>query len=148
MSDISPTSGTAKDLAEIYRLVRERFAPMARFGGPLYAGIYSSHGISGGLYVGELQWLWVPETTGGLGPEDAFLSDEQVAAARDLAVTLESVLRSAKLVFELFLEHLDRVRRKPTFTGHIKAYLTNSALLVVDAVALRGRGEVKKSGCF
>ena len=83
MSDISPTSGTAKDPAEIYRLVRERFAPMARFGGPLYAGIYSSHGISGGLYVGELnQWLWVPETTGGLGPEDALLSDEQVAAAR------------------------------------------------------------------
>ena len=144
MSDISPTSGTAKDLAEIYRLVRERFAPMARFGGPLYAGIYSSHGISGGLYVGELnQWLWVPETTGGLGPEDALLSDEQVAAARDLAVTLESLLRSAKLVFELFLEHLDRVQRKPTFTDHIKAYLTNSALLVVDAVALRGRGEVR-----
>ena len=144
MSDISPTSGTAKDPAEIYRLVRERFAPMARFGGPLYAGIYSSHGISGGLYVGELnQWLWVPETTGGLGPEDALLSDEQVAAGRDLAVTLESLLRSAKLVFELFLEHLDRVKRKPTFTDHIKTYLTNSVALVVDAVALRGRGEVR-----
>jgi len=139
MSDISPTSGTAKDPAEIYRLVRERFAPMARFGGPLYAGIYSSHEISGGLYVGELQWLWVPETTAGLGPQDALLSDEQVAAGRDLAVTLESLLRSAKLVFELFLEHLDRVKRKPTFTDHIKTYLTNSVALVVDAVALRGR---------
>jgi hypothetical protein len=114
---------------------------MARFGGPLYAGIYSSHGISGGPYVGELnQWLWVPDTTGNLGPEDALLSDEQVAAARDLAVTLESLLQSAKLVFELFLEHLDRVQRNPTFTDHIKTYLTNSVALVVDAVALRGRG--------
>src|SRR5262249_28084764 len=91
ISDISPTSGTAKDPAENSRLLHERFSPMARFGGPLYAGIYSSQGISGSLYVGELnQWLWVPERSGSLDPEDALLSDEQVAAARDLAVTLES----------------------------------------------------------
>jgi hypothetical protein len=63
MSDISPTSDTAKDPAEIYALVRERFAPMVRFGGPLYAGIYTTEGISGSLYVGEQnKWLWVPET--------------------------------------------------------------------------------------
>ena len=112
MSDIAPTSGTAKASVEIYRLLRERFAPMARFGGPLYAGIYTSEGISGGLYVGEQnKWLWVPETAG----RDAFISDEQVAAARDLAETLQRLLSSAKLVFELFLEHLDRVQRKPTF---------------------------------
>ena len=51
MSDISPASGTAKDPAEIYRLLRERFAPMACFGGPLYAWIYTREGISGGLYA-------------------------------------------------------------------------------------------------
>src|SRR6516164_6496238 len=130
MSDISPTSGTAKAPAEIYRLLRERFAPMARFGGPLYAGIYTSQGISGGLYVGELnQWLWVPETTGSLGPEDALLSDEQVAAARDLAVTLESLLRSAKLVFELFLEHLGRIQPESTFKDLVRTYLTDSVAL-------------------
>ena len=140
MSDISPKGGTVQDSAEIYRLLRERFAPMARFGGPLYAGIYTSQGISGGLYVGELsQWLWVPETTGNLGPEEALPSDEQVAAARDLAVTLESLLRSAKLLFELFLEHLDRVQRKPTFTDDVQTYLTNNVALVVDAVVVRGR---------
>ena len=53
MSDISPTSGTAKDPAEIYRLLRERFAPMARFGGPLYASVYEHEGISGTMYVGS-----------------------------------------------------------------------------------------------
>jgi hypothetical protein len=142
MSDISPKDGgTVKDPAEIYRLLRERFAPIARFGGPLYAGIYSREGISGNLYVGELNnWLSVPETAVSLGPEDALLSDEEVASARDLAVTLESLLRSAKLVFELFLEHLDRVQRKPTFTDHVQTYLTNNVALVVDAVVVRGRG--------
>jgi hypothetical protein len=141
MSDIPlKCGGTVEDPTEIYRLVRERFAPMARFGGPLYAGIYTSAGISGGLYVGELnQWLWVPETTGTLGPEDALLSDQQVAAERDLAVTLENLLRNATLVFELFLEHLDRVQRKPTFRDHVQTYLTDSVALVVDAVVVRGR---------
>ena len=142
MSDISPASGTAKDPAEVYRLVRERFAPMARFAGPLYAGIYTSAGISGSLYVGELnQWLWVswPETPGSLRPEDALLSDAQVSAERDLAATLENLLRSAKLVFELFLEHLDRVQRKPTFTDDVQTYLTNNVALAVDAVVVRGR---------
>ena len=88
MSDISPKGGTVQDSAEIYRLLRERFAPMARFGGPLYAGVYEHEGISGTMYVGELnQWLWVPwpEPPGSLRPEDALLSDAQVAAARDLA---------------------------------------------------------------
>ena len=123
--------------------LRERFAPMACFGGPLYAGIYTREGISGGLYVGQQnKWLWVPETVGRHSPEDAFVSDEQVAAARDLAVTLESLLRSAKLVFELFLEHLGRIQPEPTFKDLVKTYLTDSVALVVDAVALRGRGEM------
>ena len=140
MSDTSPLSGTAKDPAEIYRLLRERFAPLARFGGPLYAGDYSNEGISGGLYVGELnQWLWVPETVGRHRPEDALPSDEQVAAARDLAATVKSLLRSAKLMFELFLEHLDRVQRKPAFTEQVQTYLTDNVALVVDAVVVRGR---------
>jgi len=47
MSDISlKDSGTVKDPSEIYRLVRERFAPLARVGVPLYAGSCS---ILGGL---------------------------------------------------------------------------------------------------
>ena len=139
MSDISPQDGgTVKDPAEIYRLVRERFAPLARVGIPLYAGIYSSHGISGNLYIGELnQWLWGPEAAGSLAPEDALLSDEQVARARDLAVTLENLLRSAKGVFDLFLEHLDRVQPKPSFTDLVETYLTNNVSLVADAVASR-----------
>jgi hypothetical protein len=141
MSD-TPTSGTAKDPAEIYRLLRERFAPMARVGGPLYAGLYEHEGISGTMYVGELnQWLWVPwpETPGSLRPEDALLSDAQVAAARDLAGTLQNLLRNAKLVFELFLEHLERIQHTPTFTNQVQTYLTDSAALVVDALVVRGR---------
>ena len=148
MSDISATSATTKDPAEIYRLLRERFAPMARFGGPLYAGVYEREGISGTMYVGELnQWLWVPwpETAGSLRPEDALLSDEQVARERDLAATLQSLLRSAKLVFELFLEHLDRVQREPTFTDQVQTYLTDSVALVVDALVVRGRRDGTES---
>jgi hypothetical protein len=61
MSDISATGAATEDPAEICRLLRERFSPMARFGGPLYAGVYEHEGISGTMYVGELnQWLWVP----------------------------------------------------------------------------------------
>jgi hypothetical protein len=40
---------------EVYRLLRERFASLARCGGPLFAGIYAHHGISGGFYVTEQQ---------------------------------------------------------------------------------------------
>jgi hypothetical protein len=137
MSDIPPKGG-GRQPAEIYRLVRERFAPMARFGGPLYAGVYEHEGISGTIYVGEVtQWLWVPwpETPASLRPEDALLSDSQVAAARDLAVTLEHRLRSAKLVFELFLEHLKRVQ-----PDQVQTYLTDSVALVVDAMVVRGIG--------
>ena len=149
MSDISPTSVTAKDPAEIYRLLRERFAPMACFGGPLYAGIYTREGISGGLYVGQQnKWLWVPETVGRHSPEDVFVSDDQVAAATHVAVTLESLLRSAKVVLELFPEHLDRVQRKPAFTEQVQAYLTDNVALVVDAVVVRGRDDEHKSGGF
>ena len=139
MSDVSPKGvGTVEDPAEIYGLVRERFAQLARFLGPLRAGIYSNQGISGNLYVGELkEWLWLPERADSLNPE--YLSDEEVARTRDLAVTLEHLLRDAKSVFELFLEHLDRVQPEPTFTDLVKTYLTDDAALVVDAVALRGR---------
>jgi hypothetical protein len=120
---------------------------MACFGGPLYAGSYTREGISGSLYVGQLtQWLWVPETVGLHGPEDAFVSDAEVARARDLAVTLDSLLRSAQLVFELFLEHLDRIQPEPTFTDLVKTYLTDSVALVVDAVALRGRRKMNAVG--
>ena len=141
MSDISAQSGggTVQDPAEIYRLVRERFAQIARFLGPLRAGTYSSQGLSGNLYVGELkEWLWLPERADSLQPK--YLSDEEVAKARDLAVTLEHLVRDAKSVFELFLEHLDRVRTEPSFTDLVKTYLSDDAALVVDAVALRGRG--------
>ena len=55
MSDISPKRRARCDEnpEEIYRHLRERFA-LARFGGPLYAGTYTSQGTSGSLYVGEL----------------------------------------------------------------------------------------------
>jgi hypothetical protein len=142
MSDIFLASGTATDPAEIYRLVRERFSPMARFGGPLYAGVYEHEGISGTMYVGEQNhWLWVPwpETPGSLRPEDALLYAE-VAAGRDLAETLQNLLRNTKLVFELFLEHLHRIQHKPTFTGKVQTYLTDSVALVVDALVGRTDG--------
>ena len=139
MSDIPPKgSSTVEDRAKIYGLVRERFAQLARFLGPLHAGIYNNQGISGTLYVGELkEWLWLPERADSLQPE--YLSDEDVARSRDLAVTLEHLLRDAKSVFELFLEHLDRVQPEPSFTDLVETYLMDDAALVVDAVALRGR---------
>ena len=134
MSDIPPKGG-GRQPAEIYRLVRERFAPMARLV-PLFAGMYSSQGISGNLYIGELsEWLWVP--AGSFGPEGTLLSDEEVAMTRDLAVTLKNLLNSAMGVFDLFLEHLDRVQPKPTFTDLVETYLTGNAVLVAEAVASR-----------
>ena len=44
-------------------------------------------------------------------------------------------------MFELFLEHLDRVQHKPTFTDDAETYLTNTVALVVDAMVVRGRRE-------
>lgn len=62
---------------EAYRLLRERFAPLARFAGPLFAGGYSRGDTKGTLYVTQLrQWLCVPETAGEFRPDDAILSDD------------------------------------------------------------------------
>jgi hypothetical protein len=136
------TSATTKDPAEIYRLLRERFAPMARFGGPLYAGIYTSAGISGSLYVGELsQWLWLP-TADGLRPQDAILTDEAVSRRTDLRTVVGNLLRSARLVFDLYLEHLERIQNGSIFAAELGTYLTDDIALVVDAIALRDEGVV------
>ena len=62
---------------EVYRVLRERFAPFAGYSGPLFAGIYVHQGIAGGFYIDQQkQWLWLPDTAGRLRPEDAILSDE------------------------------------------------------------------------
>ena len=54
-----------------------------------------------------------------------------------MADTLANLLRGAKGVFNLFLEHLDRVQAKPTFTELVETYLTNNVALVANAVASR-----------
>jgi hypothetical protein len=126
---------------EIYGLLRERFAPLARFGGPLFAGLYKREGIGGGFYVDQLKrWLWLPDSAGRFGPEDAFLSDEAVAGQTDLKEVAGNLIRNARLIFDLYLEHLERIANQPEFAADLGVYLTDEAALVVDAIATRGKG--------
>lgn len=127
---------------EVYRVLRERFAPLARYSGPLFAGIFVQQGIAGGFYINQQkQWLWLPDSTDRQRPEDAFLSDEAVARQADLRIVVENLLRNSRLIFELYLEHLERIKDLPTFVADLGAYLTDEIALVVDAIALRGRRE-------
>ena len=81
----------------------------------------------------------MPDTADRLRPEDALLSDEAVARQADLRTVVSNLLRSARLVFDLYLEHLARIKDQPTFAADLSVYLTNNSALVVDAIALRGR---------
>jgi hypothetical protein len=124
----------------VYRVLRERFGPFARYGGPLFAGIYVHRGIAGGFYIDQQkQWLWLPDTAGGLRPENAILSDGAVARQTELRTVVENLLRNSRLIFELYLEHLERIKDRPTFVADLGVYLTDEIALVVDAIALRGR---------
>jgi hypothetical protein len=125
---------------EVYRVLRERFAPLARYSGPLFAGIHVHQGIAGGFYIDQQkQWLWLPDTAGCQRPEDAILSDEAVARQAELRTVVENLLRNSRLIFELYLEHLERIKDRPTFVADLGVYLTDEIALVVDAIALRGR---------
>jgi hypothetical protein len=125
---------------EIYGLLRERFGPLARFGGPLFAGMYKRDGIGGGFYVDQLKrWLWLPNSAGRFSPEDALLSDEAVAGQNDLKEVAGNLLRNARLMFDLYLEHLERIADQPAFAADLGVYLTDETALLVDAIALRGK---------
>lgn len=127
---------------EVYRVIRERFGPLARYGGPLFAGIYVHQGIAGGFYVDQQKrWLWLPDSPDGQRPEDAFLSDEALARQADLRTVVENLLRNSRLIFELYLEHLERIQDLPTFVADLGVYLTDEIALVADAIAPRGRPE-------
>src|ERR1700746_578593 len=105
---------------EVYRVIRERFAPLARYGGPLFAGIYVHQGITGGFYINQQkQWLWLPESPDRRRQEDAFLSDEAVARQGDPRTVVENLLRNSRLIFELYLEHLERIKNLPTFVADL-----------------------------
>jgi hypothetical protein len=125
---------------EIFRLLRVRFAALAHWGGPLFAGIHIEQGIAGGFYVNELkQWLWLPDEAGRFRLEDAILSDEAVARQADLRTVVAHLLGNARLVFDLYLEHLERLKDGPAFGTDLGVYLTDERALVGDAIALRGR---------
>ena len=47
---------------EILRLSRIRFAPLAKFGGPLLAGWYNRGDARGNFYLTQLSpWLWIAD---------------------------------------------------------------------------------------
>jgi hypothetical protein len=132
---------------EAYRLLRERFALLARFAGPLFAGSYRRGDMKGTFYVTQLrQWLCVPETAGELQPDDAILSDDAVAASTDLFDVARNLILAARLAFDLYLEHLERIKSRPAFVADLGVHLTDEVALVVDAIALRGRGRSETYG--
>jgi len=67
---------------EIFRLLRIRFSPLARFGGPLLAGWYDRGDARGNFYLTQLStWLWIADHDESvvLIATDV-LSDEQIPA--------------------------------------------------------------------
>jgi hypothetical protein len=70
---------------EIFKLLRQQLSPLAKVYDPLYAGNSASRGTKGSFYLTQLQqWLWLPGNDAGVKPEDAFLTDRQLAESLDL----------------------------------------------------------------
>ena len=125
---------------EIFRLLRIRFSPLARFGGPLLAGWYDRGDARGNFYLTQLStWLWIADHDESvvLIATDALLSDEQIAATLKPGEVLDGLLRSSKSMFNSFQEHLTHVGGKEAAAADLGVYLTDDCALVVDAIALR-----------
>ena len=135
-------SGPAADPIdiEIFRLLRNRFSPLAGFGGPLLAGWYNRGDARGNFYLTQLStWLWIADHDESLvlAARDILVSDEQIAAALKPGEVLDRLLRSSKAIFSCFQEHPTRLGGKEAAAADLGVYLTDECALVVDAIALR-----------
>ncbi len=120
---------------EIFKLTRELMSPLARVYDPLYAGSFAGHGTSGSVYLTQLQqWLWFPKRSTGLKPEDALLTDRQLAESVELRELLRNLLRSARSSFDVLLKHLDKIESSPTFLTDVGLYLVSPEAKVVDII--------------
>ena len=120
---------------EIFKLTRELMSPLARVYDPLYAGSFAGHGTSGSVYLTRLrQWLWLPKRSTGLKPEDALLTDRQLAESVELRVLLRNLLRSARSSFDVLLKHLDKIESSRTFLTDVGLYLVSPEAKVVDII--------------
>ncbi len=120
---------------EIFRLIRELISPLAKVYDPLYAGVFAAKQTSGPFYLTEMQqWLWLPKSTDGLKPEDAFLTDRQLAETVDLRDVLRNLLESAKTSFDVLLRHLQKIEGLPSFLTDVGPYLVSPEARVVDVI--------------
>ena len=67
-------------------------------------------------------------------PEDALLTDRQLAESVELRELLRNLLRSARSSFDVLLKHLDKIESSPTFLTDVGLYLVSPEAKVVDII--------------
>jgi hypothetical protein len=128
MTDIETRAG-------LVRLVRERFGPMTRFLGPLYAGQLKIGALEGPLWVGQGPvWIWGASRKVS---EDAPLVDEDVASALAADSLVRNLLVSCSDLLTKLVKHLDLIEATDGCSSALlRYYLENPDANVVDGIAL------------
>jgi|SRR5579883_612224 len=131
-----PVSADQTLTAHVFALIRERFYPLARFTGPLYAGPIKLDGQQH-LYLNEAnEWR--------IGVEEdslrnyAPISDSALASATLPQAVLGYILLSMQHTIAAYLLYLeDLARVNPNLTTDLGAYLSNPEGLHMDTITLR-----------
>ncbi|HUD73737.1 MAG TPA: hypothetical protein VMQ76_01595 [Terracidiphilus sp.] len=118
---------------DVIRQVYERFRPLTKLTGPLFAGKIAVDGKPGKLFLTEAQyWLWMCDC----GPEAREMTHSEVGGLTNPQSIVRELLSAVKGLLGYFEDHLDRIEGAtsdvPSLLGF---YLSNPSALVVDAIA-------------
>jgi hypothetical protein len=118
---------------DVIRQLYERFWPLTKLTGPLFAGKIAVDGKSGKLYLTEAQyWLWMCDG----GPEAREMTHSEIDGLTNPQSIVRELLSAVKGLLGYFEDHLDRIEGVtsdvPSLLGF---YLNNPSALVVDAIA-------------
>jgi len=118
---------------DVMRQVYERFWPLTKLTGPLFAGKIAVDGKPGKLFLTEAQyWLWMCDS----GPEAREMTHFEIDGLTNPQSIVRELLSAVKGLLGYFEDHLDRIEGVtsdvPSLIGF---YLSNPSALVVDAIA-------------
>jgi len=95
---------------DVIRLLYEKFRPITKNCGPLFAGEVPIDGEQGHLYLTEYQyWLWSSDTSAGKE-----LTHPEVDAVTTPQALVRSLLASTAGKIKAFEAHLDRIEQRAT----------------------------------
>ncbi len=129
-TDVPLTVPSLKSV-DVIRLVYEKFRPVTKNCGPLFAGEVSIDGEQSHLYLTEYQyWLW----SGTSATKE--LTHPEVDAVTTPQALVRSLLASTAGKINAFEAHLDRIEQRATdIPSMVGYYLSNDGETMTDAIA-------------